>query len=113
MPVWLERGIAAIGFRTAKKQPGVRRSGAVWLRAVTWIVVLVSVFSPSAQGDRITYWVSPNGDDGWPGTAVAPFRTLKGARDAMRSFRAAYSTDSEFVIIVRDGTYRLGGTLGL
>lgn len=59
-----------------------RRTSAAVLRAVIFAVA-ASATMYSVAG-AATFYVAPSGDDRNPGTAVAPFRTLQAARDAIR-----------------------------
>lgn len=59
----------------------------------------------------MTFWVSPKGNDAAPGTQSAPFRTLHRARDAVRSLTPRQRGDSDVVIQLRGGQYRLEETL--
>jgi hypothetical protein len=57
----------------------------------------------------VAYYVSPDGDDGNPGTLAAPFATVAGARDAIRSLKAALGELPEggVTVYLRGGTYHL------
>ncbi len=67
--------------------------------------------------DRATPWfhVSPNGDDGNPGTAELPLRTLQRARDALRRRRKIEGLPADGVaIVLRGGVYPcLSGSFSL
>ena len=59
-------------------------------------------------------FVSPQGDDRNPGTQAAPWRSLEGARDAVRAWRRAEPAAGEAVTIwLREGTYPLARTFEL
>lgn len=59
------------------------------------------------------FHVSPQGDDQALGTAEAPWRTLIGARDALRRLRRTGELAEPATVVVHDGTYQLGETLTL
>lgn len=61
---------------------------------------------------RITFWVSPSGNDGADGSRVDPFRTLVRARDAVRAARCRTGRAQCFVFLL-GGTYRMSSTLVL
>ena len=58
---------------------------------------------------KISFTVSPNGDDNNPGTEAHPFKTLTRARDAVRKINRTMSDD--IVVGVRAGTYEIDRTL--
>ena len=61
---------------------------------------------------NVTVFVSPMGDDKAAGTIQAPLRTLHAALAAVRAKRGALSSASSVTtaaIILRGGTYHLGG----
>ncbi len=60
-------------------------------------------------------YVSPEGDDRNPGTFAAPWRTLEGARNAVRLLRQEKSSAAPGAVTVwlRGGTYPLTGTFEL
>jgi len=83
-------------------------------RALSVAVVAAALFA-DAQG--ITrFYVSPDGDDVWSGTApehgagaVGPFRTVARARGAVRTLKAeGGQLDKPVEVLLRGGTYRLG-----
>jgi hypothetical protein len=57
--------------------------------------------------------VSPDGDDGGPGTLTEPFLTLGRARQAVRDLVAAGLPDGGVVVWLREGSYPLSETLDL
>lgn len=61
------------------------------------------------------FFVSPQGDDRNAGTEAAPWRTLEGARDAVRAWRRTLPSGSAepATIWVRGGTYPLAHTFEL
>lgn len=74
----------------------------------------------SAQSVTRTFYISPDGNDNWSGSAPTPnldrndgpFATLKCARDTIRKLRQNDSDDA-YVIIVREGIYQLSETFNL
>ncbi|WP_080837697.1 Ig-like domain-containing protein [Cohnella massiliensis] len=68
----------------------------------------VTVVPRTVQAD---YYVSPDGDDGNPGTEAAPFGTLERARDAVRAIQRPLIGDVR--VILRGGTYALNDTFAL
>ena len=82
-------------------------------RFVGFLVLgLLLIFSPAVYSSAPTFWVSPSGDDGSPGTKMRPFRTLERARDAVRALQESQGQQGA-VVYLRDGTYRLGQTFVL
>jgi hypothetical protein len=80
------------------------------------VVCVLFVTFPAAAGAkapaRVTFWVSPVGDDHADGDRSHPFRTLVRARDAVRAAQRR-SGHSQYFILLLDGTYRLSHTLVL
>lgn len=77
-------------------------------------VLLISLFLPIAAA-ALEVHVSPQGDDRAAGTLAAPWRTLEGARDAVRAWRKAQpaSHDEAVTVWVHGGTYPLTRTFEL
>src|SRR5687768_432373 len=63
----------------------------------------------SAQSAFATFYVSPSGNDGNPGTEAAPFLTLERARTAVRSVNAGMS--GPVTVYLRGGVYTLTSTV--
>ena len=63
------------------------------------------------DGDEISFYVSPAGNDGNPGTLAAPFATLPRAQQAVAAIRADMHKDIS--VYLRGGTYPLTSTLAL
>src|SRR5690606_26265209 len=63
-------------------------------------------FAARAAEQEADYWVSPDGDDGAPGTKDRPFRTLSRARDALRELIQA-GAKRDFLVLVRGGEHSL------
>lgn len=68
-----------------------------------------------ANVDAQEMFVSPNGDDGNPGTIEKPFQTLERARDAVRTIHRTTPATARQPITVwlRGGTYHLANTFEL
>jgi hypothetical protein len=60
-------------------------------------------------GVGLAIYVAPDGDDGNPGTAAQPLRTLARARDVVRTLNAAMTAD--ITVYLRGGTYPQTSTL--
>ena len=58
-------------------------------------------------GGCVTFWVSTNGNDAWPGTEEQPFLTLQRARDAVRDLSDNAFKDQDVYVFIEEGTYRL------
>jgi hypothetical protein len=76
------------------------------------VLGLLLVLSPVVCFPSTTFWVSPSGDDGLPGTKMRPFRTLERARDAVRAVQGSQG-QQDTVVYLRGGAYRLGQTFVL
>src|SRR5688572_2929921 len=78
------------------------------------ILLCLSLLLSSAASAR-EFHVSPSGNDNNPGTSVAPWRTLEGARDAVRAWRHALPAGAAEPVTVwlHGGTYRLERTFEL
>ncbi|WP_168735618.1 Ig-like domain-containing protein [Cohnella fermenti] len=68
----------------------------------------LTVVNRSVQAEL---YVSPDGDDGNPGTLASPYRTLERARDAARTMNDEMTGD--IVIYLRGGDYALDSTFYL
>ena len=73
--------------------------------------LLIAVGASAVAQAATTFYVSPAGRDGNPGTKARPFRTLYRARDAARKVPRPLRAD--VVIKLRGGTYRLSRPLKL
>ena len=58
-----------------------------------------------------TFYLSPTGNDGVPGSEAKPFKTLDRARDAVRAVNQRMAGD--IVVVLRGGTYAVARTLVL
>ena len=82
----------------------------------TLVALLAAVAIVAAQGHE--FYVSPSGNDTWSGKLPAPntnktdgpFRTLAGARDALRRIKTLGLFPGGATVNVRGGTYTLGDT---
>jgi hypothetical protein len=90
----------------------------IWLTAA----ILIASLSVAAGAEQeITFYVSPKGNDAWPGRMAepnaqasdGPFATLEKARDAVRSARRTAGDPIRATVFVRGGTYHLTGTFQL
>lgn len=70
-----------------------------WLFAVAFASAVVGC------SHRLEVHVSPSGDDGANGTAAHPLRTLRGARDFLRTCRASGRLDRGADVWFADGVY--------
>lgn len=70
-------------------------AGAVWLGLAC-----------GAWAEETKYYVSPKGDDAWPGTEAKPFSTIQRAQKAVRA-KVKAGLDGKVDVILRGGTYRL------
>ena len=83
----------------------VRRFGV--LMVVFSVAVLCAAWCDAEPGT--SFYVSPAGNDGNPGTKEQPFQTITKARDAVRAISATASGD--IVVNLAGGTYALDETL--
>lgn len=60
-------------------------------------------------GTSADYYVSPSGNDAWPGTLSQPFRTVDRARVAVQSLKARVSGRT-IRVLIRNGVYYLPST---
>jgi GH141 insertion domain/Carbohydrate binding module (family 6)/Right handed beta helix region len=65
----------------------------------------ITIQSETSGGDATTFYVSPSGSDGNPGTEGAPFQTIARAQDAVRAQNAAMGGD--LTVYLRGGRYEL------
>ena len=77
-----------------------------WLSVSLSLAVMSSLLAAE-------FHVSPSGKDSAAGTQAAPWRSLAGARDALRRLRAAGTLRERPEVIVHGGTYRLANPLVL
>ncbi|MFC4776615.1 OmpL47-type beta-barrel domain-containing protein [Paenibacillus sp. GCM10023252] len=57
----------------------------------------------TGEGEQSAYYIAPNGDDGNSGTIDAPFRTLDGARKALRPKLPTMTVN--YSVYLREGVY--------
>ncbi len=83
------------------------------------LVVAVSALifvgcGPDETESGVSLFVAVDGDDGNPGTIDKPFKTLEGARDAIRVLRAAGEIGVDGAIVnLRGGVYEIAETFEL
>jgi len=76
------------------------------------ILVIRSLFASQSKvlaSAQATFYISPNGNDGNPGTETQPFKTLEKARDTIRTINSNMSGD--IIVYLRAGTYTLSSPL--
>jgi len=84
------------------------------IRSMAWKAFLVLsplclLHTEADAAAQATYYVSPTGNDGNPGTEAAPFRTITKARDVVRTVNSTMTGD--IVVTLRGGTYPLDTTI--
>jgi len=79
------------------------------LRLASWALFIFGSLLPTASQAAISYYVSPNGNDGNPGTESAPFGTIERAREVVRTVNSSMSGD--IIVFLRGGTYELADTV--
>ena len=62
---------------------------------------------------KITFTVSPSGDDSWSGSADEPLKSLEGARNKIRQLRNQLNYEDTIWVIVKAGNYQLTSTFEL
>ena len=82
------------------------------MKILSWLFLPLILLSTAAALER---HVSPQGDDRNAGTAAAPWRTLEGARDAVRAWRKAQPAGATEAVTLwlHGGTYPLARTFEL
>lgn len=78
-------------------------------RRFLWALLLTIGLLASATLEANPIYVSPNGNDGAPGTEAQPFRTVERAREAARA--AAPHAGEDVTVYLRNGRYKIGNTL--
>src|SRR5262245_40416098 len=75
------------------------------------LCVLAAVVPPQSAfaGVQATFYVSPSGSDGNPGTFAAPFATVAKARDVVRTINGNMTGD--IIVNLRGGVYPLSGAI--
>ena len=76
--------------------PRLPRMDATMEKMLSTLMMLLAMVLMGGAALAVTYYVSPTGDDGNPGTGEKPWRTLQYAVDAVRSGDA---------VLVKSGTY--------
>jgi hypothetical protein len=72
---------------------------------------LIYCFIASSTSAQISFYISPKGNDSYPGTVEKPFATLGKARDVVRTIKK--SDSSPITIFLRGGYYELSDSFGL
>jgi hypothetical protein len=80
---------------------------------ISLVLGLSFAAAPVVYGVQTIFWVSPNGNDQWPGTHPKPFLTLERARDAVRAVNGSRKTGINMTVNLRGGAYRLENPLAL
>ncbi len=71
---------------------------------ITFIYLL---FSQSLFSQKIIFYISPDGNDNFPGTEKEPFASLNGARNQIRVLNKTGKVSDTIVVKVKDGKYFL------
>ncbi len=78
-----------------------------------WPIVLAiwisTISMPFFAHASVTFYVSPTGDDGNPGTEAAPFRSIERAQTAVRPLTDTMTSD--ITVVLRGGLYQLADTV--
>lgn len=78
--------------------------------SLLWVGLSPLVFGLPAWGTGpVVFYVSPEGDDGNPGTEAAPFRSIGRAQAAVRPLTESMTSD--ITVYLRGGTYALHDTV--
>ncbi len=79
-----------------------------------FFLIFFLIYSAHALNAQcISLFVSPTGNDEWPGTNSEPLKSLNGARDKIRQLRANSICDDTIRVIVKEGQYQLKSTFTL
>lgn len=73
------------------------------------VAVGLGLLAGRANGDKVTFHVAPDGDDGNPGIAAKPLRSPAGVRDAVRRLQAERRSrpPREIEVVFHDGVYHV------
>jgi len=75
-------------------------------RLIALIILLLATSNLMAQTNL---YVSPSGNDSWPGTEKKPFKTIEKAQAVVRSINE--NTTSDITVFLKGGTYPISKTL--
>lgn len=86
---------------------------------VSMVVILVCLFAFTTTAHAETFYVAPNGNNGWSGRLQdpahgggdGPWASLMGARENLRALRTAGSMVGRVEIVVRGGRYELSAPI--
>ena len=92
-------------FASATRHPAASLACSI-LALALWLAPI-----PALAAAQQAFYVSPAGNDGNAGTEESPFQSLAKARDAVRAIAGAMNSD--IVVVLRGGTYRLENTFVL
>src|SRR5215469_9100852 len=68
----------------------------------------MSLIALPLSGSAVEFWVSPDGNDGNPGTSARPLASMARAVERVRAFRLEKPNDIQPTeVILRSGVYRL------
>jgi hypothetical protein len=70
---------------------------------------ICTMSTPLLAHASVSFYVSPTGNDGNPGTVTAPFRSIERAQTAVRLITDTMSGD--ITIVLREGLYQLADTM--
>ncbi|MCG7852695.1 MAG: hypothetical protein MIO92_09245, partial [Methanosarcinaceae archaeon] len=93
-----------------------RRTLKVSLMSLMNFCVIIAIVGcePERMDSGVSLYVAVDGDDSHQGTIERPFKTLEGARDAIRALRAAGKVGADGVIVnLRGGVYEQAETFVL
>lgn len=76
---------------------------------LSWLLLVHLTFSVAVVSAQVAYYVSPDGNDGNPGSESKPFKTLEKARSVVRSTNGHMKSD--IMLYLRGGRYQLCKTL--
>ena len=79
---------------------------------VILITAIAVLFSLTSIAEGVSFYVSPEGNDSWPGDRIKkPFATIQRARDAVRELKKKSGLTEPVTVFIRVGIYELKETL--